>query len=105
MIPALYGLHLASLASRKIKLLSREAQALTTWPTAYVISAKSASAASRSGSEGLDMAKPPDEKPDVATEIMKRMVRMPPKPHEDMKVGKRKPKAGATGRQRKPPKR
>jgi hypothetical protein len=41
------------------------------------------------------MAKAPDEKtPDVATQIMARMVRMPPKPHSEMKIGKRKPKGG-----------
>jgi len=28
--------------------------------------------------------------PDVATRIMERMVRMPPKPHKDMKLGKSK---------------
>jgi hypothetical protein len=39
------------------------------------------------------MAKSPDQsEPDVATRIMERMVRMPPKPHKDMKLGKRKPK-------------
>jgi hypothetical protein len=39
------------------------------------------------------MAKSPDQKkPDVATRIMERMVRMPPKPHKEMKLGKRKAK-------------
>jgi hypothetical protein len=37
------------------------------------------------------MAKPSDQKtPDVATRIMERMVRMPPKQHKEMKIGKRK---------------
>jgi hypothetical protein len=40
------------------------------------------------------MAKAPDQDiPDVATRIMERMVRMPPKPHSEMKIGKRKAKA------------
>lgn len=30
---------------------------------------------------------------DAATRIMERMVRMPPKPHKEMKLGKRKAKA------------
>jgi hypothetical protein len=35
------------------------------------------------------MAKTPDDvAPDIATQIMQRMVRMPPKHHEDMKVGR-----------------
>jgi hypothetical protein len=42
------------------------------------------------------MAKSPAQKePDVATRIMERMVRMPPKMHKEMKLGKRKPKAAA----------
>ncbi len=32
--------------------------------------------------------------PPEAAQIMKRMVSMPPKPHEDMKLRKSKPKAG-----------
>jgi hypothetical protein len=32
---------------------------------------------------------------DIATRIMERMVRMPPKPHKDMKLGKHRAKAGA----------
>jgi hypothetical protein len=40
------------------------------------------------------MAKTPDQiAPDIATKIMERMVRMPPKPHKEMKLGKRKAKA------------
>ena len=31
--------------------------------------------------------------PDIATQIMAAMVRMPPKPHDEMKLGKRKAKA------------
>jgi hypothetical protein len=39
------------------------------------------------------MAKSPNQsEPDVATRIMERMVRMPPKPHKEMKLGKRKSK-------------
>jgi hypothetical protein len=49
------------------------------------------------------MAKSPGKKePDVATQIMERMVRMPPKPHSAMKVGKRKAKAGAKENPKKP---
>ncbi|MGP0058863.1 MAG: hypothetical protein ACLPID_06225 [Beijerinckiaceae bacterium] len=33
--------------------------------------------------------------PPEAAQIMKRMVSMPPKPHDDMKLGKSKPKAGS----------
>jgi hypothetical protein len=43
--------------------------------------------------------------PSAAAAIMSKMVRMPPKPHEDMKLGKRKtkPKSGkkATGKKAK----
>jgi hypothetical protein len=40
------------------------------------------------------MANSSDQKtPDVATRIMERMVRMPPKQHKDMKLGKHKAKA------------
>jgi hypothetical protein len=39
------------------------------------------------------MSNPPeDKKPDIATQIMQSMVRMPPKPHDEMKIGERKPK-------------
>jgi hypothetical protein len=38
------------------------------------------------------MAKKP---PDIATRIMESMVRMPPKLHKDMKLGKSKTKASA----------
>jgi hypothetical protein len=42
------------------------------------------------------MAKGQQEKdPDIATKIMAVMVRMPPKPHEEMKLGKSKGKAGS----------
>jgi hypothetical protein len=41
---------------------------------------------------GSDKPKSPDQsEPDVATRIMERMVRMPPKQHKDMKLGKRRP--------------
>jgi hypothetical protein len=41
------------------------------------------------------MANDPDQKvPDIATKIMAAMVRMPPKPHEEMKMGKSKAKSG-----------
>ncbi|MGA3303937.1 MAG: hypothetical protein ABSC72_11710 [Methylovirgula sp.] len=41
------------------------------------------------------MAKATNQKiPPEAAEIMKRMVSMPPKPHEDMKLGQDKPKGG-----------
>jgi hypothetical protein len=40
------------------------------------------------------MAKSPNQtEPDAATRIMERMVRMPPKHHKDMKLGKHKAKA------------
>jgi hypothetical protein len=40
------------------------------------------------------MSKTPNQiAPDVATRIMERMVRMPPKQHKEMKLGKRKTKA------------
>jgi hypothetical protein len=39
------------------------------------------------------MAENPPKKSDIATRIMERMVRMPPKPHSAMKLGKRKAKA------------
>jgi hypothetical protein len=40
------------------------------------------------------MAKSPNQsEPDVATRIMERMVRMPPKKHKDMKLGKHQAKA------------
>jgi len=39
------------------------------------------------------MRKTSDQSHDVATQIMERMVRMPPKPHSEMKLGKRKAKA------------
>jgi hypothetical protein len=42
---------------------------------------------------GAIMAKTPHA-PDVASRIMERMVRMPPKPHKEMKLGKRKAKVG-----------
>jgi hypothetical protein len=42
------------------------------------------------------MTNDPDHKvPDIATKIMAAMVRMPPKPHEEMKLGKSRAKAGA----------
>jgi hypothetical protein len=34
---------------------------------------------------------PEQSMPDIATRIMERMVRMPPKPHKEMKLGKGKP--------------
>jgi hypothetical protein len=44
------------------------------------------------------MANHSDQKiPDVATQIMERMVRMPPKQHKDMKLGKRKASPKASG--------
>jgi hypothetical protein len=47
------------------------------------------------GSSDSDMANPPDQKsPDIATQIMAAMVRMPPKPHEEMKLGKSKGQSG-----------
>jgi hypothetical protein len=36
------------------------------------------------------MANSPEEKKDIATQIMAAMVRMPPKPHEEMKLRKHK---------------
>jgi hypothetical protein len=39
------------------------------------------------------MSKTPDQTSDIATRIMERMVRMPPKQHKDMKLGKSKAKA------------
>jgi hypothetical protein len=39
------------------------------------------------------MTKKASDGPDIATRIMARMVRMPPKPHKEMKLGKRKAKA------------
>jgi hypothetical protein len=33
--------------------------------------------------------KMPQQAPDIATRIMESMVRVPPKPHEDMKLGTR----------------
>jgi hypothetical protein len=44
------------------------------------------------------MAKPSGQAPDIATRIMERMVRMPPKRHKDMKVGERKVKANTKAR-------
>jgi hypothetical protein len=34
----------------------------------------------------------PPQNPDIATKIMAAMVRMPPKPHDEMKLGKSKAK-------------
>jgi hypothetical protein len=45
---------------------------------------------------------PEDKKGDIATKIMAAMVRMPPKPHEEMKLGKSK---GQVGPKNKPPRR
>ncbi|MFZ1962360.1 MAG: hypothetical protein WAU78_02635 [Roseiarcus sp.] len=39
------------------------------------------------------MANLPEAAPDIATKIMAAMVRMPPKPHEKMKLKKSKTKA------------
>ncbi len=39
--------------------------------------------------------------PPEAAQIMKRMVSMPPRPHEDMKVGKPKGKAGKSPKEAK----
>lgn len=39
--------------------------------------------------------------PDIATQIMQRMVRMPPKLHEDMKIGKSAVRAAAKANLRK----
>jgi hypothetical protein len=46
------------------------------------------------------------EKPDsdIATKIMAAMVRMPPKPHEEMKLGKTKGKTGAKASRESKPK-
>ena len=41
------------------------------------------------------MPKGPENAPDIATKIMAAMVRMPPKPHEKMKLGKSKGKVGS----------
>jgi hypothetical protein len=52
------------------------------------------------------MAKAPDEKtPDVATQIMARMVRMPPKPHDEMKLGKPRGKPNKSPKAKKKPRR
>jgi hypothetical protein len=40
------------------------------------------------------MIEKPPKKSDIATKIMERMVRMPPKQHKDMKLGKPRAKAG-----------
>ena len=45
-----------------------------------------------------------NNKSDIATQIMAAMVRMPPKPHEKMKLGKSKGKAGSKASRKPTPK-
>lgn len=68
---------------------------MTTSPIKDVISARSACAGVGSSAEDgfFAMSKDPDRAAaDIATKIMAAMVRMPPKPHEDMKLGKTREK-------------